>query len=400
MDKKKEPISLYIHIPFCIRKCQYCDFLSAPATVPEQKSYMEALCREILQEAPNYTEYEVVSVFVGGGTPSVLAPEEIRNLFRVLYDSYSFRKECEITIEVNPGTISAEKLSCYLACGINRLSIGLQSAQNNELRALGRIHGYEDFQKTYEMAVKSGFSNINVDLMAAIPEQSLSSYRDTLQRVLELSPPPSHISAYSLMIEEGTPFYEKTPELPDEDTEREMYKITGEILERAGYYRYEISNYAKEGRECFHNKVYWSRGNYIGFGIGSASLFQEHRWKNQTDINSYVNYFETKNSAEPDRQGKQENEGMRCEMQELSVEEQMEEFMFLGLRMMKGVSEQEFYQHFHRTFAQTFPGIVEKYEKLGLLTREKIGNTDFSVVKLTSHGIDVSNVVMADFLLT
>lgn len=400
MDKKKEPISLYIHIPFCIRKCQYCDFLSAPATVPEQKSYMEALCREILQEAPNYTEYEVVSVFVGGGTPSVLAPEEIRNLFRVLYDSYSFRKECEITIEVNPGTISAEKLSCYLACGINRLSIGLQSAQNNELRALGRIHGYEDFQKTYEMAVKSGFSNINVDLMSAIPEQSLSSYRDTLQRVLELSPPPSHISAYSLMIEEGTPFYEKTPELPDEDTEREMYKITGEILERAGYHRYEISNYAKEGRECFHNKVYWSRGNYIGFGIGSASLFQEHRWKNQTDINSYVNYFGIRNSAEPDRQGKPENGGMHCEMQELSVEEQMEEFMFLGLRMMKGVSEQEFYQHFHRTFAQTFPGIVEKYEKLGLLTREKIGNTDFSVVKLTSHGIDVSNVVMADFLLT
>lgn len=361
---------------------------------------MEALCREILQEASNYTEYEVASVFVGGGTPSVLAPEEIRNLFRVLYDRYSFRKECEITIEVNPGTISAEKLSCYLACGINRLSIGLQSAQNNELRALGRIHGYEDFQKTYEMAVKSGFSNINVDLMSAIPEQSLSSYRDTLQRVLELSPPPSHISAYSLMIEEGTPFYEKTPELPDEDTEREMYKITGEILEQAGYHRYEISNYAKEGRECFHNKVYWSRGNYIGFGIGSASLFQEHRWKNQTDIKSYVNYFEPKNPAEPDRQEEPESGAMRCEMQELSVEEQMEEFMFLGLRMMKGVSEQEFYQHFHRTFAQTFPGIVEKYERLGLLTREKIGNTDFSVVKLTSHGIDVSNVVMADFLLT
>ena len=223
-----------------------------------------------------------------------------------------------------------------------------------------------------------------MDLMSAIPEQSLSSYRETLNRVLRLTPQPVHISAYSLIVEEGTPFYENTPKLPDEDTEREMYKITREILEEAGFHRYEISNYAKPGYECFHNKVYWTRGNYVGFGIGSASLVKNRRFHNITELESYVNHIKE----------------YATEIQSLTMEEQMEEFMFLGLRMMKGVSEQEFYENYHQRFEQVFPGVIAKYVKLGLLAAEVIDGTDFLQVRLTLQGIDVSNTIMADFLLT
>ena len=381
---KPENISVYIHIPFCVRKCLYCDFLSGPASEASQKAYINALCEEIRSEAYKYEGFRVVSVFIGGGTPSVIDAEDIRRVLNTLRQSYRMEVECEITIEVNPGTVTEDKLRIYRECGINRLSIGLQSARNSELKALGRIHSYEDFLDTYEKAVKIGFSNINVDLMSAIPEQTLSSYRETLNRVLQLTPQPVHISAYSLIVEEGTPFYENTPKLPDEDTEREMYKITREILEKAGFHRYEISNYAKTGYECFHNKVYWTRGNYVGFGIGSASLVKNRRFHNITELESYVNH--TKEYA--------------TDIQSLTIEEQMEEFMFLGLRMMKGVSEQEFYGNYHQRFEQVFPGVIAKYVELGLLATEVIDGTDFLQVKLTLQGIDVSNTVMADFLLT
>ena len=383
-NDKPENISVYIHIPFCVRKCLYCDFLSGPASEASRKAYINALCEEIRSEAYKYEGFRVVSVFIGGGTPSVIDAEDIRRVLNTLRQSYRMEAECEITIEVNPGTVTEDKLRIYRESGINRLSIGLQSARNSELKALGRIHSYEDFLDTYEKAVKIGFSNINVDLMSAIPEQTLSSYRETLNRVLQLTPQPVHISAYSLIVEEGTPFYENTPKLPDEDTEREMYKITREILEKAGFHRYEISNYAKTGYECFHNKVYWTRGNYVGFGIGSASLVKNRRFHNITELESYVNH--TKEYA--------------TDIQSLTIEEQMEEFMFLGLRMMKGVSEQEFYGNYHQRFEQVFPGVIAKYVELGLLATEVIDGTDFLQVKLTLQGIDVSNTVMADFLLT
>lgn len=383
-NDKPENISVYIHIPFCVRKCLYCDFLSGPASEASRKTYINALCEEIRSEAYKYQGFLVVSVFIGGGTPSVIDAEDIRRVLNTLRQSYRMAAECEITIEVNPGTVTEDKLRIYWGSGINRLSIGLQSARNCELKALGRIHSYEDFLDTYEKAVKIGFSNINVDLMSAIPEQTLSSYRETLNKVLQLAPQPVHISAYSLIVEEGTPFYENTPKLPDEDTEREMYKITYEILEKADFHRYEISNYAKTGYECFHNKVYWTRGNYVGFGIGSASLVKNRRFHNITELESYVNY--TKEYA--------------TDVQLLTIEEQMEEFMFLGLRMMKGVSEQEFYENYHQRFEQVFPGVIAKYEKLGLLATEVIDGTDFLQVRLTLQGIDVSNTVMADFLLT
>ena len=383
-NDKPENISVYIHIPFCVRKCLYCYFLSGPASEASRKAYINALCEEIRSEAYKYEGFRVVSVFIGGGTPSVIDAEDIRRVLNTLRQSYRLEAECEITIEVNPGTVTEDKLRIYRESGINRLSIGLQSARNSELKALGRIHSYEDFLNTYEKAVKIGFSNINVDLMSAIPEQTLSSYRETLNKVLQLTPQPVHISAYSLIVEEGTSFYENTPKLPDEETEREMYKITREILEKAGFHRYEISNYAKPGYECFHNKVYWTRGNYVGFGIGSASLVKNRRFHNITELESYVNH--TKEYA--------------TDIQSLTIEEQMEEFMFLGLRMMKGVSEQEFYENYHQRFEQVFPGVIAKYVELGLLATEVIDGTDFLQVKLTLQGIDVSNTVMADFLLT
>jgi len=285
MKTKKTPLSVYIHIPFCVRKCLYCDFLSALAQRQQQIDYVDALCREVVIESKSYVNYETQTVFFGGGTPSVLEGEDICRILETLHKYYNFSQDCEITIEVNPGTVTKEKLSAYHKAGINRLSIGLQSTVDSELKALGRIHDYAAFLETHEIAVKSGFNNINIDLMSAIPGQTLQSYKETLEKIVNLKPAPPHISAYSLIIEEGTPFAEKTPELPDEDSEREMYKITNAFLSMHGYHRYEISNYAKEGYECRHNQVYWRRGDYVGFGIGAASLVQNVRFSNERYIN-------------------------------------------------------------------------------------------------------------------
>lgn len=453
----KQNLSLYLHIPFCVRKCLYCDFLSGPQSADVQEQYVEALCREIQETSPEYREFQVVSVFIGGGTPSVLQPEQTVRIMETVKHCFVLTDTCEISMEMNPGTVTPEKMLAYYACGINRISIGLQSANDKELKALGRIHTYADFLKAYEMAVEAGFTNINVDLMSAIPEQTMDSYQETLQKVLALQPQPAHISAYSLIVEEGTPFYEQELNLPDEDTERRMYEITDDILRKAGYHRYEISNYAKEGKECLHNKVYWQRGNYLGLGIGSASLIRNVRFHNVRDILSYVNLMwggneqsivrkgniekdcveesntgksntgknniekndmESGNAACSDKNMNERLKKIREEVQELPVEEQMEEFMFLGLRMMEGVSERKFYENFGRRFEEVFPGVIEKHEKLGLLEvtgeeegkmREESGSMEkcqenqqgkpFVRLRLTSHGIDVSNQVFVDFML-
>lgn len=480
----EQNLSLYLHIPFCVRKCLYCDFLSGPQSADMQEQYVEALCREIQETSPEYREYQVVSVFIGGGTPSVLLPEQTIRIMETLKSCFILTNTCEISMEMNPGTVTPEKMNVYRACGINRISIGLQSANDGELKALGRIHTCADFLKAYEMTVEAGFTNINVDLMSAIPEQTLKSYQETLQKVLALQPQPVHISAYSLIVEEGTPFYEQELNLPDEETERRMYEITDDILRNAGYHRYEISNYAKAGKECVHNKVYWQRGNYLGLGIGSASLIQNVRFHNMTDISSYVNLMlgenstgneienaskecgekfqvekdclkknnagkndlkkenaekeqvekltaekeqvekvnaeienvkknnieknsaeegnieknniESGNAARPDKNMIGRVKKLREEVQELPIEEQMEEFMFLGLRMMEGVSERSFFENFGRRFEEVFPGVIEKHEKLGLL---EVTGEEFVHLKLTSHGIDVSNQVFVDFML-
>lgn len=260
MDK----LSVYIHIPFCVRKCLYCDFLSAPAVPQVKEQYVDALLSEIEKEAYKYRVYETDTIFFGGGTPSVLPPEQIAGILAKVKECFIVSEQAEISIEVNPGTVSEEALRIYKEAGINRLSIGLQSFLEPELRRLGRIHTPEQFLHTFAAAREAGFDNINVDIMSALPEQTMDDYRITVEKVLELQ--PEHISAYSLIIEEGTPFYEMPLVLPDEKTDRQMYQYTETVLKEHGYHRYEISNYAKAGYECRHNKAYWTRRNYVGFG--------------------------------------------------------------------------------------------------------------------------------------
>lgn len=418
-------LGIYIHIPFCVRKCFYCDFLSAPGDEEEKARYVEALCREIHKESKRYRDYTVNTIFIGGGTPSLLEGKSIAGILNRVHENYHVSEDCEISMEVNPGTVNREKLFCFKESGGNRLSIGLQSAVDSELKALGRIHTYEDFLMTYELALQAGFCNINVDLMTAIPGQSVESLHKTLQRVTEQKPMPAHISAYSLIIEEGTPFYEKRPELPDEDLERELYKITGDFLASKGYQQYEISNYALPGYACRHNTVYWRRGNYAGFGIGAASMVENVRFHNIGDRNKYVERllnngenlkmipnerdicrddFEMKNKNTyviyEGLQKSLENDPVKEDVQALSTEEQMEEFMFLGLRMREGVCKNEFARIFGQSIDQVYPGIVEDFCRKGLLMQRKDPMTGEEWIALTPFGMDVSNRVMAEFLLT
>ena len=382
-------LAIYIHIPFCVRKCLYCDFLSVPASDETREQYVQALCREIREERKSYVNYKIETIFLGGGTPSLLSGEQLDRILGTVFDAYQVADDCEISMEVNPGTVTKEKLKAYKRAGVNRLSIGMQSAVEEELQSLGRIHSSEDAFDTYELAIKTGFNNINIDLMSAIPGQTKESWKESLKRILDLEPAPAHVSAYSLIIEEGTPFFEKTPTLPDEDTEREMYKITNDILSEAGYLRYEISNYAKPGFACRHNCTYWERGSYAGFGIGAASLVEQVRFSNTRNLKDYLGKY-LKNATVAIKENRQE----------LSVEEQMEEFMFLGLRMMRGVSAGKFSDLFGKTIEQVYPGIVEKYCRQGLLQKIPEQGSGEVRIALTERGIDVSNVIMADFLLT
>lgn len=393
MKTDKRALSVYIHIPFCIRKCLYCDFLSAPATDEMRARYLKCLSSEIERESHKYCAYKVRTVFVGGGTPSLLSGNEMKQLLECVKLNYDVAEDAEITAEVNPGTVDLRKLEGYYEAGINRLSIGLQSADNKELQCLGRIHSYEEFLQTYENAVKSGFNNVNIDLMSAIPGQTVESYQKTLKAVLSLNPSPTHISAYSLILEEGTPFGDNPPELPDEETDREMYKITDEMLKDSGYHRYEISNYAKEGYECIHNKVYWKRGDYVGFGIGAASLVDNVRFHNIADIEEYMGQLEKYKEISLSELHLKED------IQSLSVEEQMEEYMFLGLRLTEGISEKDFFETFQKSIHEVYPGLIAKLKKQGLIICEP-EDENGNRIKLSDFGLDVSNVVMAEFLLT
>lgn len=386
MKTKYKPLSIYIHIPFCVRKCLYCDFLSEPVEEEEQLRYMDCLIQEIRRESVSYVNYQVQTIFIGGGTPSLIPIRKLKEMMKTVYDCYIVLSDAEITIEVNPGTVSEKKLIAYGQMGINRLSIGLQSVHDRELSLLGRVHGSNEFFQTYEWAAKSGFSNINIDLMSGIPGQTLESWQETLKSVLSLHPQPTHISAYSLIIEEGTPFFAHKPVLPDEDTDREMYQITNDILSINGYDRYEISNYARPGYQCRHNKVYWQRGEYVGFGIGAASLVVNSRFSNCRDRKLYMKQILTGNLE-------------RENVQKLSREEQMEETMFLGLRLTEGVSYTRFESLFHTTIEQVYPGLIDRLHQQGLIDYTCYEDGSKERIFLTDYGLDVSNVVMAEFLL-
>ncbi len=392
MEDKKE-LELYIHIPFCLRKCKYCDFLSAVSTKDQRQDYVESLCRKIRSYKDLAKVSLVSSIFLGGGTPSILTGQQVKAIFEAIRDTFCLREDAEISMEMNPGTVTRDKLTAYKACGINRLSIGLQSTDSKELRALGRIHSYDEFLESYQMAREVGFDNINVDLMSAIPFQTRESYQRTLKKVANLTPPPEHISAYSLIIEEGTPFYEIYGDregkklsaedlemfgpLPGEEEERQMYRDTIEILESFGYHRYEISNYAKEGYECRHNLGYWNRKDYLGIGSGAASLIENRRFRS------------------PDLPGGEKEAEKDVEV--LSREDQMEETMFLGLRTMKGVGAEKFYESFGLSLKEVYGEVIEKLLGQGLLEWTGEKSLD-SYLRLTERGIDISNYVMSEFL--
>ena len=376
-NKNRIPLELYIHIPFCVQKCQYCDFLSGPSDQETRDRYIKALRAEI-QAVQGVEAYEIVSVFIGGGTPSVLKAEAIASIMRTLQEKFFFCEDAEVTIEANPGTVDLEKLTIYRNVGINRLSLGLQSTDAEELKLLGRIHSYEEFLKSYEWARKAGFSNINIDLMFAIPGQTGEAWRQHLYQVAELN--PEHISAYSLIIEEGTPFSRKKLDLPDEDTEYRMYEDVTAVLKEYGYHQYEISNYAKAGRECRHNEGYWQRKDYLGLGLGAASLLGKERFSNTSDMQEYL-----KNSSAPEK--------IRKNRELLTREDEMAEFMFLGLRMTQGVSKKEFQEYFGTVIENIYGEVLKKYKKQGLLLEES------GRIFLSREGVHVSNAVMADFLL-
>ena len=381
-------LELYLHIPFCVRKCAYCDFLSAPADDVKKQEYVDALIQEIHSYREKYREYHVITVFVGGGTPSVLSAKQMECIFGALRKAFLIDENAEITIEVNPGTVTEEKADAWKRAGINRISIGLQTVNDEELCMLGRIHTYEQFLETYHLLRKKGFTNLNVDLISAIPGQTLDSWRKTLYTVAELE--PEHISAYSLIVEEGTPFYdlygdgkEDAPgclPLPCEEVERAIYEETEKLLQQYGYSRYEISNYAKKGYACRHNEGYWRRTEYLGIGLGASSLIGKQRYRNLSRYDEYID-------AVRDRTD------IHGETEYLEKEDDIEEFMFLGLRMMEGISRTKFYENFEKEIEEVYGEQLKRLEHDGLI---ELGQDD---IRLTKRGIDISNYVFEQFLL-
>lgn len=406
-SEEKKPLELYIHIPFCVKKCGYCDFLSFPAEERVQFKYMTALMKELTYYADLMQEYEVVTIFFGGGTPSILNEKWVLRLLDVIGESFSINPGAEVTMECNPGTMTKEKLLAYRENGINRLSIGLQSTDNEELARLGRIHTYEDFLEIYDLARQTGFGNINVDLMSAIPRQTMEQFARSLLRVIRLD--PEHISVYSLILEEGTPFWRKyrfdlklqeaglpTNELPSEDEVCRMMKVTQQLLERHGYRRYEISNYSRPGFECRHNIGYWERAEYLGIGLGAASLIGSIRYRNEEDLTSYI---KGTSSIGPmvfqDSGTGQRTMGLNLhgQAQTLTKEEQMEEFMYLGLRKIAGISRHDFFRAFDRPIEAIYQRSIDRLEKEGLLECRQ------GRIRLTERGLDLSNYALAEFLL-
>lgn len=453
--KNKNELGIYIHIPFCVHKCIYCDFLSSPADVHTRKQYVRALINEIYltregkcankliknvlqgdntsyedmeEQAVNgltsdYALYDTVcmadyektimqedisgcvddiksenghivtSIFIGGGTPSAIDAEDISDILDAVRNNYNVSDKAEITIECNPGTMDKKKAAIYRKAGINRISFGLQSTDNNELRMLGRIHTYEQFMESYKIAREAGFDNINIDLMSALPGQTMESFKAVLEKALSLG--AEHISVYSLIVEEGTRLSDNIdsfPQIPSDDEDRQMYYMTKEMLSSYGYEQYEISNYAQKGYECKHNLKYWERCDYLGFGIGAASLYGGRRYTNISDIGRYMDVLAEITNA-LDKSYVNELLQIRTDMEELSKEDEMSEYMFLGLRKTKGIDITDFKEEFGTDIKDIFGEAIEDNIARGLLIH------DGNCLYLSKRGIDISNTVMSDFIL-
>ncbi|WP_291652927.1 radical SAM family heme chaperone HemW [Clostridium sp.] len=376
--KDLKEIALYIHIPFCKQKCFYCDFPSYASLDHLKDDYVDALCKEIEEKV---IDYKIKSIFIGGGTPSYLETNQIYKLLKTI-SKLNLTENMEFTMECNPGALEKEKLETMLSGGVNRISMGLQAVQNSLLKDIGRIHSFKQFKENFNLAREVGFKNINVDLMFGLPNQKVDEWKESLETIAKLN--PEHISAYSLIIEEGTAFYKLWERnkliLPSEDDEIEMYSITKKILKEHGYNQYEISNYAKSGYECYHNKIYWQCDDYLGVGSASSSFINGKRMKNIENVKSYIEKVNN-------------NESVVEEIIENSKEDNMEEFMFMGLRMNRGVSINEFKGRFGMHINSIYKDIIEKNINKNLLVLEN------DILRLTDKGIELSNLVMSDFIL-
>lgn len=372
---------IYIHIPFCVKKCRYCDFNSYKIDIEKKKRYIKALEKEIEIYSKMDNKRKIDTIFLGGGTPSILKPDEIESIFEKLNSSFDISEDAEITMECNPGTLDEEKLNAMKKSGVNRLSIGLQAVQNDILEYIGRIHTFEEFEKTYNLVRKCGFDNVNIDLMYNLPNQREKEWMETLEKVVSLN--PEHISAYSLILEEGTELcdmYERGEfTLSGDDTDIKMYRYTIDYLKKNGYMQYEISNYAKPGKECRHNIIYWKCDNYIGLGAGASGYIGNRRYSNIPEVDEYNETVEA---------------GKLPVLSEevLTDEEKFEELVFMGLRMNEGVLYEDF---------EKISGIdIRKYRKeiIERLKKDNFIECDENRIKLTQSGREISNKVFLDII--
>lgn len=370
--------ALYIHIPFCVKKCLYCDFPSYSGKESIMHPYVEALCKEI-SELKNL---KIATIYVGGGTPTYLSFDEWESIGSAI-QKLDLSENVEFTVEGNPGTFTREKLELLRRIGVNRLSIGLQAWQNQLLESLGRIHKLDDFLKAFNMAREAGFDNINIDLMFGIPGQTIEMWRETLKNAVELN--PEHLSCYGLIVEEGTPFYKQYENgeliLPNEDTERDMYTECVSFLKKSGYKQYEISNFSKPGKECRHNCVYWNMKPYIGCGSGAHSYFEGSRYYNISSVEEYIKKIKTNGDATVERHIN-------------TLEDEIEEFIFMGLRMNKGISITEFQDRFHKNIFDIYGKQIDKFAHTNLMILND------SSIFLSERGMEVSNSIMCEFILT
>ena len=362
---------IYIHIPFCKRKCKYCDFVSYAGQSDYTDAYLDALEREMKQYAGESAD----TVFIGGGTPSIISVEQITRLTRSVFDTFDISKSYEFTVEVNPGTLDAHKINALLSGGVNRISVGVQSFNDTELHTVGRIHTSDEAYRAVEDLNRAGFKNISIDLMTALPNQTMESLKNTLKTAVSL--PITHISAYSLIIEDGTPLAAEydagTLNLPGEDEDREMYSYAINYLAENGFNQYEISNFAKNGYECKHNIKYWTFEPYIGLGVAAHSFNGSERAYNTSDLFEYIR-------------------GAESEVSALTNRDKMSEFIITGLRMNRGISSSRFAERFGETLEGVYGAVLTKFETMGLIKHE---NDRYS---LTRRGIDVSNSVLCEFV--
>lgn len=376
-------LGIYVHIPFCVKKCYYCDFISYPNKSDMQEEYVKKLIKEIEDNKELLEKNNITTIYIGGGTPSSINPDLIKNVLNKICEVANIknRENIEITIEVNPGTVTKNNLQMYKNCGINRISIGLQSTNDEILKRIGRIHNYEQFLNTYNWAVDTGFNNINVDLMLGLPAQTIEDLKKSLENIVNLKPMPNHVSVYSLIIEEGTKIEKMINagelKLPEEEDERNQYKYTKNFLELKGYKHYEISNFAKPGYESKHNMNCWEQKQYIGFGLAAHSYINAKRYSNACNFEEYLSNT---------------SKDIKTIHEEQNTEDMKKEYMLLGLRKLEGISISKFKEKFGENPIYMFRKELQK------LVDEDLLVVDLDNIRLTNKGLDFANLVWEEFV--